>query len=87
MITDEVIADEVLSAPQPAPTEAHATVAPEATEVQEATETRDASEAQGSTEAPVEADAPQNLSLTNLSLRAIVGALLLFLGAWALLRS
>jgi serine/threonine protein kinase len=44
-------------------------------------------EAQDSSETPPEVRAPQSLSFASLSLRAIVLAFLLFLGAWVVLRS
>ena len=103
---DEVIADELLSAPPPRPIEEpRASAAPETTQAAETTEAQETAEVpekietQGATAAPATTDAqeanaapsepgaPESLSLTSLSLRAIAGAFLLFLGAWAILHS
>jgi serine/threonine protein kinase len=85
---DELMADEVLSAP-PSPVEAPpANEAPETTEAQgESTEPDAIAEIPAANDALDDSSAPQSLSLASLSVRAIAGALILFLGAWAILRS
>jgi serine/threonine protein kinase len=76
-LQDEVISVEVISSPQSPPTEAS-----------DVTDAPDAPEMQSAASAPAEEPAAaQNLSLTNLSLRAIFLALVLFFSVWAVLRS
>jgi serine/threonine protein kinase len=80
-LQDEVISVEVISTPQsPEAEAADATDAPDAAGAVDPAETQSAGAAGGEA-------APQSPSLTSLSLRAIVLALLLFFGAWAVLRS
>jgi len=82
---DEVLSVEVISTPQPAAAEeTSAVVAAGATHETEGQESR---ELQVAKELVDDAGAPQTPSLTNLSLRAIVLALVLFFSAWAVLRS
>jgi serine/threonine protein kinase len=79
---DEIVQSHAPTEAQETPQAQEATEPPHQTDQPPATtETQAANEAQG------ESAASQNLSLASLSLRAIAGALLLFLGAWAILRS
>jgi serine/threonine protein kinase len=76
---DEVISDDVIEV-HLATAAAETTLALEPIEA-EATQTEDANEASA------EPSILQNLSLANLTLRAVAGALLLFLSVWVILRS
>jgi serine/threonine protein kinase len=73
---DELLSVEVVSVAQP-----------QASEASSGSEASRRSQDRAVMESGADPEASQNLSLTRLSLRAIVLALLLFLGMWAILRS
>ncbi len=80
--------DEVISAPQARSIEvSRATTAAETTLALEATEAQEATQSEIENETADEPGDPPSVSLINLTLRALAAALLLFLGAWVILRS